>query len=93
MSSERSAKPASNVPVSVIDAKYAAATLALAASIEGYLGQESYDKSTAARVKALRAESQAWVSKYAPGGSVRKQSARSLYVAVDAVAGHLASNG
>jgi hypothetical protein len=33
------------------------------------------------------------VSKYARGGSARKLSARRFYIAVDALQGHLASNG
>lgn len=44
-------------------------------------------------IKTLKVESNAWVSKYARGGSVRKLSARRMYVAVDAVQGHLASAG
>ena len=33
------------------------------------------------------------MSKYARGGSVRSQSARRMYIAVDALLGHFASNG
>ena len=44
-------------------------------------------------VKRLKAEGPAWVSKYARGGSARKLSARKMYIAVDALQGHLASNG
>lgn len=41
----------------------------------------------------LRADGSAWVSRYARGGSARAVSARRFYVAVDALGGHLASNG
>jgi hypothetical protein len=52
-----------------------------------------YDKARPKFIAALKAAGLAWVSKYARGGSVRKQSARAMYNAVDAVVGHLASNG
>ena len=44
-------------------------------------------------VKELKAEAPGWVSKYARGGSARKQSARKAYIVVDALSGHFASNG
>lgn len=44
-------------------------------------------------VQILRKDGSAWVSKYARGGSARKLSARRFYIAVDALQGHLASNG
>lgn len=44
-------------------------------------------------IKELKAEMPAWVSKYARGGSARTVSARKLYVVVDAISGHFASNG
>lgn len=34
-----------------------------------------------------------WVSKYARGGSARKVSARTFYIAIDAIQGHVASSG
>ena len=44
-------------------------------------------------IKELKADMPKWVSKYARGGSARKTSARKLYVVVDAISGHFASNG
>jgi hypothetical protein len=44
-------------------------------------------------VQSVKKESLDWVSKYARGGSARAKSARTLYVVVDAVQGHLATNG
>jgi len=44
-------------------------------------------------MQELRKETGQWVSKYARGGSARKLSARRFYIAVDALQGHLASNG
>jgi hypothetical protein len=58
-----------------------------------HTAQDVYDKSRPALVKSLKLDSATWVSKYARGGSVRKQSARKMYIAVDAIAGHIASNG
>ena len=55
--------------------------------------QDMYDKSRPKFIAALKGDGLTWVSKYARGGSVRKQSARAMYNAVDAVVGHLASNG
>lgn len=44
-------------------------------------------------IKTIKTEGSDWVSKYARGGSARTDSARRMYIAVDAVIGHLASNG
>lgn len=55
--------------------------------------QDVYDKARVPLIKELKAEAQAWVTKYARGGSVRKQSARKFYIAIDAVLGFLVSNG
>ncbi len=43
--------------------------------------------------QALRKDGATWVAKYARGGSARKVSARRMYIAIDALQGHLASNG
>jgi hypothetical protein len=89
----RSARLAPNVPVSAMDDEYTKATLALATALESYMASQPYDKGRSGAIKDLKAGAQAWVTKYARGGSVRKQSARRFYVAVDAVLGYLASNG
>ncbi len=56
-------------------------------------GLDPYDAARPGAQKALRADGQAWVSKYARGGSARTLSARKFYVVVDALQGHFASNG
>ncbi|GBF99371.1 hypothetical protein Rsub_12175 [Raphidocelis subcapitata] len=89
----RSVRVASGVPVSEMSDEYTRATLQLADKLEAYFTTDVYDKSRGALIKDVKGEAQAWVTKYARGGSVRKQSARRFYVAVDAVLGHLASNG
>jgi hypothetical protein len=72
---------------------YARETADLAARMELYAGLDPYDAARPGAQKALRADGQAWVSKYARGGSARTASARKFYVAVDALQGHFASNG
>ena len=44
-------------------------------------------------IKDLRTEGAAWVGRYASGGAVRIESGRKVYIAIDSVQGHLASNG
>ncbi|MEW5297724.1 MAG: hypothetical protein WDW36_000909 [Sanguina aurantia] len=85
---------APNVPVSVLGDKYAKETLALRDSIITYATMDAGDfKVRVPLIKVLKAEGLEWVSKYARGGSARKESARRMYIAVDALIGHLASNG
>lgn len=45
------------------------------------------------RPHRIKTDGAKWVSKYARGGSARTFSAREGYIVVDAVLGHLASNG
>lgn len=85
---------APNVPVAKLDSKYARETASISSLISAYVAIPADDaRARAPLVKPLRAECQKWASAYARGGSARSQSARSMYVAVDAVMGHLASNG
>lgn len=87
-------RTAGNVPVAKLDSAYARDTTALGARIAEYVAVPAADaRARAPLVKGLRADCQKWASQYARGGSARSQSARSMYVAVDAVMGHLASNG
>lgn len=44
-------------------------------------------------LQLLKSDARLWTSKYARGGSVRKPSARKIYIVVDALQGHLTSNG
>ena len=89
-----SERPAAGVPVAKLDSKYARDTAGLSRGIAAYVAIPSDDaRARAPMVKPLRAECQQWASQYARGGSARSQSARAMYVAVDAVMGHLASNG
>lgn len=44
-------------------------------------------------IKSVKADSTTWVSKYARGGSARKESSRRMYIAVDSVIGHISANG
>jgi hypothetical protein len=57
------------------------------------LPQDVYDKQRQLLIKRLKVDGSTWVSKYARGGSAKTQSARNMYIAVDAVQGYMASNG
>jgi hypothetical protein len=85
--------PTGGVPVSEMGDAYVKETLSLADDILQYATMDLYDDNRVGLVKRLKPEGQAWVSRYARGGSARKLSARQFYIAVDALEGHLASNG
>ncbi|KAJ9519329.1 hypothetical protein QJQ45_023125 [Haematococcus lacustris] len=87
------AELAPNVPAAVLNDEYTVATLKLGSEIEEYCALDVYDKGRVPLIKSLKSDGTAWVSKYARGGSARTQSARRMYIAVDSVVGHLASNG
>jgi hypothetical protein len=52
-----------------------------------------YDKQRPILVKELQVEGNKWVSKYAPGGSSKKESGRAFYNALSELLGHIAFNG
>lgn len=85
--------PGAGVAVADMDSAYARSTVALAQGYRQYAALDLYDPERIQVIKRLKAEGPAWVSKYARGGSARKLSARKMYIAVDALQGHLASNG
>jgi hypothetical protein len=84
---------ASGVPVADLNSQYVLETRKLGDAIIKYATADPYDEERLALVKQLKADGPVWVSKYARGGSARTLSARRFYIAVDAVEGHLASNG
>lgn len=84
---------ATGIPVAKLDSQYQKDTAVLADAILQYLNGDVYDEARPALVKTLKTDGAAWVSKYARGGSARTTSARKFYIAVDAVGGHVASNG
>ena len=86
---------AAGVPVSNLDSKYAKETVALSKTLVTYMNLDPNDDSIDRQgiVKQVKKESLDWVSRYARGGSARAKSARTLYVVVDAVQGHVATNG
>lgn len=86
---------ATGVPVSNLDSKYARETTALSEMLKRYMNLDPNDESIDRQsiVKEVKKESLDWVSRYARGGSARAKSARTLYVVVDAVQGHVATNG
>ncbi|WIA13913.1 hypothetical protein OEZ85_002484 [Tetradesmus obliquus] len=76
-----------------LNTEYSQATRSLADKIEQYLSLDVYDKQRQPLIKSLKVDGSTWVSKYARGGSAKTQSARNMYIAVDAVQGYMASNG
>jgi len=63
------------------------------ATIEAYMVLTPYDKQRPILVKELQVEGNKWVSKYAPGGSSKKESGRAFYNALSELLGHIAFNG
>lgn len=88
-------KSASGVPVSDLSTVYARDTVSLTDKVLLY-ADYNVDPANPDRlklIKELKAEMPTWVSKYARGGSVRAVSARKVYVVVDAISAHFATNG
>ncbi|GMH40621.1 hypothetical protein BSKO_08525 [Bryopsis sp. KO-2023] len=81
------------VPVSVLDDEYVRATRELGVVITRYTELDPYDPERQAAIKTIKSDGPAWVSKYARGGSARKQSARKFYIVIDAVLGFIAAYG
>ncbi|KAL4437176.1 hypothetical protein ABPG75_004315 [Micractinium tetrahymenae] len=87
-------RSAYGVPVAQLNTKYAKDTVALTDKILAYASfEDPTDPERFKVIKELKAEMPAWVSAYARGGSVRATSARKIYVVVDAISAHFASNG
>eukprot|EP00199_Chlamydomonas_sp_CCMP681_P006552 CAMPEP_0119108376 /NCGR_PEP_ID=MMETSP1180-20130426/13999_1 /TAXON_ID=3052 ORGANISM="Chlamydomonas cf sp, Strain CCMP681" /NCGR_SAMPLE_ID=MMETSP1180 /ASSEMBLY_ACC=CAM_ASM_000741 /LENGTH=223 /DNA_ID=CAMNT_0007093981 /DNA_START=81 /DNA_END=752 /DNA_ORIENTATION=+ len=86
-------KLAPGVPSAILDDEYTIATLRLVNELESYCTLDIYDKARIPLIKSMKGDINTWVGKYARGGSARSQSARRMYIAVDSVAGHMASNG
>ncbi|KAL4423496.1 hypothetical protein ABPG77_003629 [Micractinium sp. CCAP 211/92] len=87
-------RSAYGVPVAQLNSKYAKDTVALTDKILAYASfEDPTDPERFQVIKQLKAEMPAWVSAYARGGSVRSTSARKIYVVVDAISAHFASNG
>lgn len=84
---------ASGVPVSVLDEEYGRSTVAFAELVDKFAALDLYDPERPKVIAQIKKDGATWASKYARGGSARKQAARSMYVAVDALLSHFASNG
>merc|ERR1712134_140384 len=61
--------------------------------INAYLELDVFDKRRREATGEISTNGKTWVSRYAPGGSARLQSAQKIYVIVDSLLGHFASNG
>jgi len=75
------------------DPKYAESTLELVAVVREYMGLATFDKRRPELSELIKKEGNTWSSKYAPGGSSRKESARALYSALSSLLGQFAFNG
>ncbi|KAK9806731.1 hypothetical protein WJX72_000866 [[Myrmecia] bisecta] len=92
-SSATKATTATGVPVAEMSDEYTLATLELGEAIEKYASLDLYDPQRVKVIQLLKKDGAAWASKYARGGSARKLSARRFYISIDALQGHIASNG
>jgi len=72
---------------------YEAQTLALIEVVESYMTLSPYDKSRPAMVAQIQKDGNAWVGKFAPGGSANRESSRAFYNALNQLLGHIAFNG
>ena len=55
--------------------------------------QDPFDKERLAALKTIKEDGKKWIAAHARGGSAPGQAAKRMYVAVDAILGHAASNG
>ncbi|KAL0030894.1 hypothetical protein WJX77_012084 [Trebouxia sp. C0004] len=85
--------PNVGVPVSQMDDSYTKESATLSEAIIKYGTLDLYDPQRVQVINLLKSDARLWTSKYARGGSVRKPSARKIYIVVDALQGHLTSNG
>lgn len=92
-SSNNAPTSTSSQAVSKIDEEYFKSTDALIEEINAYLELDVYDKRRREATGEVSTNGKTWVSRYAPGGSARLQSAQKIYVIVDSLLGHFASNG
>eukprot|EP00241_Pyramimonas_parkeae_P011858 CAMPEP_0114232374 /NCGR_PEP_ID=MMETSP0058-20121206/4570_1 /TAXON_ID=36894 /ORGANISM="Pyramimonas parkeae, CCMP726" /LENGTH=193 /DNA_ID=CAMNT_0001343839 /DNA_START=210 /DNA_END=791 /DNA_ORIENTATION=- len=72
---------------------YEEATRELIEVVESYMVLTPFDKKRPALVAQIQKEGNAWVGKYAPGGSSKKESGRDFYNALNQLLGHIAFNG
>lgn len=76
-----------------MDDTYVRESATLSEAIIKYGTLDLYDPQRVQVINLLKTDARNWTSKYARGGSVRKPSARKIYIVVDALQGHLTSNG
>eukprot|EP00959_Pyramimonas_sp_CCMP1952_P455006 9470870-Pyramimonas_sp.AAC.1 len=67
------------------DPKYSKSTMELVDKIRTYQEMAPFDKARPALAAELQKEGNAWVGKYAPGGSCKNESCRSFYSALSSL--------
>lgn len=95
-SSQQEGRPqalTTGIPIAEMNDDYTKETVALGEAVERYFSLEPFDPERPKLVKSIKADGASWASKYARGGSARKLSARKFYIVVDALQGHITSNG
>ena len=55
--------------------------------------QDPFDKERLVALNAIKTDGKKWIAAHARGGSAPGQAAKRMYVAVDAVLGHINANG
>jgi hypothetical protein len=68
-------------------------TIALADEMDSVLAMDVYSSLRQGAIKKLQGNANSWSGKYAPGGSSKQASGRSMYNAVNQLLGHFAANG
>lgn len=89
----RDGKAQTGQAASVINDEYFKLSESLIGEIDAYLELDVFDKQRKAATSSIQLNGKTWTSKYAPGGSARLESAQKIYVVVDSLLGHFASNG
>jgi len=82
-----------SVGVKENDAAFAEVTMELVGKVRTYVDLAPFDKTRPVLAAELQKEGNAWVGKYAPGGSCKNESCRSFYSALSSLLGHMAFNG
>eukprot|EP00240_Pyramimonas_obovata_P013551 CAMPEP_0118934060 /NCGR_PEP_ID=MMETSP1169-20130426/13485_1 /TAXON_ID=36882 /ORGANISM="Pyramimonas obovata, Strain CCMP722" /LENGTH=225 /DNA_ID=CAMNT_0006876921 /DNA_START=65 /DNA_END=742 /DNA_ORIENTATION=- len=75
------------------DSAFAVVTAELVDKVRVYVDMAPFDKQRPVLAAELQKEGNAWVGKYAPGGSCKNESCRSFYSALSSLLGHMAFNG
>lgn len=88
-----SGTPAALANTNTLDDEFLMETRNLADAINQYMSLDPFDKERIKALNYIKSEGKTWIARHARGGSAPGQAAKRMYVAVDAVIGHLTANG